>query len=75
MVISDSELSSIQVKAVFTHHSCLLKDTLKLACHLVDLEVMHVGGVSRNNKPVLHIFCILRVAPWVILDSLICTLY
>jgi hypothetical protein len=44
-------------------------EMLKFEEFLVETEWMHAGGVSRSNTPMLHIFCVLQVAPCVFLAS------
>jgi hypothetical protein len=39
------------------------------------LSRRHAGGESRSYTPVLHMFCILRIAPWVISVSLTCAYF
>jgi hypothetical protein len=51
-------------------HSYLPEQTLNSACHVVDPQGMHAGGVTRNNVPMLFTFSILIIAPNVISASL-----
>jgi hypothetical protein len=67
--VLDSEPSFIKLNTVFKWYCCLLKKkAVKSAWHTTDPEQMQ-AGVSRSNESVSHI------APWVILASLMCTLY